>query len=266
MSQNSDSNAVVPEPKSDAGSSIVEKRGAEVASVSGNNSSDAKKQQRESLRSKYEQFLKEAKGADTSARHEEALERLKKEPGAEMFNLVSRMKGDQRTGLIILNRAITKSLPVREPVKTPEPAKNDPEEISDDPPEPPKRTRTVKKVPKEPDTPTQTVSKRAARKTEPAAPRKAPRPSSKKEASEALVMGLSNKVDALWRKLEHMKAKKKEKRLNKEARKSMKELVRREIEDQAPPGPKESFYDRLDQSSNTGPSLVNSEFLLSNLW
>lgn len=252
----------------------------------------SRKQSREHLRGKYEQYLRESKKTDSSARHEEALERLRKDPEAAGFNLVSRMKGGQRIGLIILNRiGGAHSLPSTaetenkteikteaekkkenaeenggEEMKTKDDdadtsdadadANEEEEEKEEERETEVKKTKKDKKrkskileslSPKKASTKKDT-NKHAAKRVE-TAPKRASRPSSRKEASEALVVGLSNKVDALWRKLDHLEAKRKERKMNKAARHTMKELLMKEQTEKAPLSPKEAFYDKLDQAS-----------------
>lgn len=261
MSQESAPNSSPVQPETAGHEVAGERAGAERESraVDGPNSAGDKRAKRAALRSKFDEYLKASSKEDMNERMEEALAKLKQEPGAEEFNLMCRSRNGNKAGLIILNRlhgSSSKKASVPAPVPMPEPEAeteeipvdvkgsaaaavevNDGDDADDDDViEPPKPVRT-----------------RAARKTNPAPP-KPRRPSKQTAASEALVMGLSNKVDELWRKIDHMKAKKKSKKLDKLARKSLKNLMEQEATLVAQPSATVSFYDRLD---NAQPNLMN---------
>lgn len=186
---------------------------------SGNNLDKSAK--RTSLRSKFEQFLKESKQEDNNARYEEALERLKKEKDAEEFNLVCRQKGDQKTGLIILNKLARKrpaEIPVSKVVKE-APAKPVKVKMSSNPEEEEMSTETP--------IPEPAPVKRVAVPKPPRQPRRVPAesrpiPPSKKAATEQAIMGLANQVKSLEQTIERMKRKKEDKKLHKEAKRSIK--------------------------------------------
>lgn len=226
----------------------------ESAPVVETDAGDERKQKREKLRSKYDVYLKESTKESMSDRHAEALERLKLDPDASEFNLVSRTKGDQKTGLIILNR-LSGRVKRAEPVATPVPvsAKHvDDEEMSMDDSAAPEPEPEPAPAPAPTPAPIMKTSTRSQRVVRPRAEPRAPRPRKNTEASEAVVVALSNKVDALWRKLEHMKAKKKERKLDKAARRTMKELLITEKVKKLPKTATEDLFDRLDQSRSFG--------------
>lgn len=203
-----------------------------------------RKARRSSLRAKFDQYLKESTKDNNNDRYDEALEKLRQDPDANDFNLVCRMKGDQKTGLIILNRIAKAKAKEPEPEPEPEPEQEhditpnyhneEMEEFEPTPPPAPKISRRAYARRATPPTPTVRIPKR---------------PSTKKEISEAQMVALANKVDALWRKIDHMKAKKKEHKLNKEANRTMKELLIAKAEKEAPKSQAGSFFDRLDRAS-----------------
>lgn len=196
---------------------------------------DDRSARRAALRRKFEQYLHESKSEDNNARYDEALERLRNDPEADGFNLVCRTKGDQKTGLIILNRLSGRTRRTEpQPVEEPEP---EPEQ------EPVETTPVMERPQAVPPSP------RIQRMIQPKV-RRAPRPNPRKEASEAQMVALANKVDALWRQLDHMKAKHKEKKLSKAAERSMKELLSSKKDDKESRGPAATFYDRLDQAAH----------------
>lgn len=235
---------------------------------SGERSSDDKHTKRINLRNKFEQYLKESKQEDNNARYEEALERLKKEKDAAEFNLVCRQKGDQKTGLIILNRLTRKNnnsaatIPVSKVSKTMEsksvskesekPIENEEmqedSELSEE--APPARAAVIKK--KTTANPEKTIRE----------PRKRPAPtastrtvSSKRSINESTIIGLANKIDSLEETIARLKRKQADKKMHKEAKRSFKENLRRDTdtEKKTPRTEKERFYAILEAATAPEP-------------
>lgn len=230
---------------------------------------DDKKAKRDALRNKFQQFLSESKKRDNNAKYTDALEKLKQDPDAEGFNLTCRYKGDQITGLIILNKLN------KPPVIKDEP---EPETEHENKTEPTIKTEKVEEMDEKetPDAPqtTNTASMRqpkvgfagSLRSKEPANPtlppkqkraQKQPRPS-KIAASEALVKGLADKIDGMWREIDRMKTRAKDKKLHKEAKKSLKMALKAESEAQRPKSAKELFYEKLEKADEEAHKMKES--------
>lgn len=232
-------------------------------------SPEDKRERRNLLRKKFDQFLAESKQTDNNARYQEALTRLKAEKEADGFNLICRTKGDQYTGLIILNRNSSKrtssvseapALPAAPPQpkirrKTqPTEAMDNEEEIE----EPPTKSQRAHKEP------AIKVSVRQAKRTATVSPKSTAR----QPASEALIKGLSNKVDALWRQLDHMKTKKEQKKIQKLAEATMKDMLNEEYQKTKPKTDKELLYERIERSGSfdSGSTRVNPKVIFKTLY
>ena len=134
MSQESAPNSAPVQPETAGHEVAGERAGAERESraVDGPNSAGDKRAKRAALRSKFDEYLKASSKEDMNERMEEALAKLKQEPGAEEFNLMCRSRNGNKAGLIILNRlhgssskkaSVTAPAPMPEPEAEPEPKK-----------------------------------------------------------------------------------------------------------------------------------------------
>lgn len=227
---------------------------------------DDKKAKRDALRNKFQQFLSESKKRDNNAKYTDALEKLKQDPDAEGFNLTCRYKGDQITGLIILNKLnkppVIKDEPETETeptIKTEKVEKT--EEMSEketqEAPQPVRTTSTRQPkvgfagslLLKEPANPTLPPKQKRAQKQ--------PRPT-KIAASEALVKGLADKIDGMWREIDRMKTEAKDKKIRKEAKKSFRRALKEEAEQQRPKTAKELFYEKLEKADEEAHKMKES--------
>lgn len=208
---------------------------------------DGRRQKRETLRNKFDQFLKESTKEDNNEKYIEALEKLKQEPDAKDFNLVCRTKGDQKTGLIILNRIGTQNtlpkITEKHEEKT-EAMEATPVLLHNTPdaqiPVPTYNPPPAPKV--EP----QRVRARREPVTTPRQPKRINH--NKVPASEGLILAMNQKMEAMWRQLEIIREKKERKKMKK-----MAEQTLRQLEKESRPQiktAKELFYDRLEQAGN----------------
>lgn len=250
-------------------SSLSSSRGI-AGTGSGSGSGDDKHTKRINLRNKFEQYLKESKQEDNNARYEEALERLKKDKDAAEFNLVCRQKGDQKTGLIILNRLARKSstpaavIPVSKVSKEMEskPVTKEPEKPAEDEEEMQENSESpVAEIPVR-----SSVAKRKTNANPEKSirePRKRPAPTasssrsapSKRSVNESTIIGLANKIDSLEETIARLKRKQADKKMHKEAKRSFKENLRRDTatEKKTPRTEKERFYAILEAATAPEP-------------
>lgn len=244
---------------------------------------DDRKARRERLRNKFDEYLKNSKAEDNNGKYKDALEKLKQEEDAKGFNLVCRTKGDQMSGLIILNRLSgskpKQTLPPTTEVEAAPPKtikqvappveeeemeshKEEEEESSENLEIEPDEEASIPMV--------KPTTRKASRAKKVAVTERKPRrqSTSRKDNNEVLIKGLSNKVDSLWRKLDDMKTKKKNKKLHKQAKAALKAELFSDYEKPRPQSAKQVFYNKLDSMTTgfTNDQQTNSGYIFKNLY